>query len=574
MNKRKSWLNIIGMSLTVTVSTFVPGCGGGGGGPSATNPPLDNTATLRENTKILPADGSVSIVQADATHVSLSGSVPTLKAGDVIVSSTGQGLLAKVQQVQVSGGTTNLTISPATLEDALENINAEFRAPLTPTDVQSLAPAPNVRISISSQTAKAKRGSEAITSHLSVPLTFDISQVIYDRDKNLSTKADQLSLKLSLKDVQLTPYLKPQCDFLRGDYKVESGVDLEGGELEFALVRSAESDIETTRSLAGIEIENEKSLLAKPIEKFVVLQAGPLTIPGTVKTDVLVSYTLKFDFNLKPTLRIGLSAKLGAGYDNGRIYSIRESNFTPTLDFGRSNLFDGEVKLVAPKFKINWFIAGLAGPFGTLGFYDKATVRAFTAPPKFTVSASVGATGGFGAETRFISSRIPRFESSLELEIAKKEFEINVGSSPTPTPTVGSTPTPSPTLTPTPYPTPISTPTPIPTPTPNPRVFGLHYGVMTLPGSQPILQLPMLVEPNGSVTITMPNGQRLIGNRIGTIVTATGPYHAVTLTVLGEMEDDGALHKIGDPTRPAVVTVSTPSRPDEFGTYSVRAAVQ
>lgn len=130
------------------------GCGGGGGGrggPSGpTQPGGPGQTVLAPNVTVLPSDGSVQISNVTATGLTLTGNVPALKAGDIILSTTGNGLMRNIVSIQPSssssairahGSTSTSTVTvittQASLEQALQSCNLSFNKTLGAADFKS-----------------------------------------------------------------------------------------------------------------------------------------------------------------------------------------------------------------------------------------------------------------------------------------------------------------------------------------------------------------------------------------------------------------------------------------------------
>ncbi len=124
---------------------FAPGCGGWG---SAADDPITDffTATnvvVNPEVRVLPEDGSVVISNLTANGLTLSGAVPALVPGSVIVSGEGAGLMRRVLSVEQVGDDTILTTEDATFEDVFESADIRFRKSFTQDDIESFVIAGN-----------------------------------------------------------------------------------------------------------------------------------------------------------------------------------------------------------------------------------------------------------------------------------------------------------------------------------------------------------------------------------------------------------------------------------------------
>lgn len=115
---------------------FLAGCGGGG----STGGHGQSQTVLAPAVRTLPSDGSVTVSAVTDTSVTLTGKVPSLKPGDILMSQKGQGLLRSVTAVSQAAGVTTVTTAPAVVTDAVEQCDASFSKAFSSTDVTSFTP--------------------------------------------------------------------------------------------------------------------------------------------------------------------------------------------------------------------------------------------------------------------------------------------------------------------------------------------------------------------------------------------------------------------------------------------------
>lgn len=109
-----------------------------GDGPTdPTLPPSGNTYKLNSNVKLLEP-GRIQLASQTETSMVLSGDVPAFRAGDVVVSTLGDGALRKVVSVTKSQNTTTLQTQQAGFADAFKNLDFRFNRPLTSADLGTL----------------------------------------------------------------------------------------------------------------------------------------------------------------------------------------------------------------------------------------------------------------------------------------------------------------------------------------------------------------------------------------------------------------------------------------------------
>ncbi len=103
------------------------GCGGSQS--VATKPIVKNLPyQLKPQTKVLDPAAGVILVSQTKTAIVVSGTVPPLKPGDVIVSQLGKGFVRNVTSVSTSGGQTTINTSQAKLSNAFDQVNVELKA--------------------------------------------------------------------------------------------------------------------------------------------------------------------------------------------------------------------------------------------------------------------------------------------------------------------------------------------------------------------------------------------------------------------------------------------------------------
>jgi formylglycine-generating enzyme required for sulfatase activity len=94
---------------------------------------LTGAPVISPDAVVLPTDGTVTTSVVDDTHVALTGSVPDLTPGKIIVSASGDGLLRKVVSVTAQdGGGVLVETAPAALCEAVESGSFDAALPADP----------------------------------------------------------------------------------------------------------------------------------------------------------------------------------------------------------------------------------------------------------------------------------------------------------------------------------------------------------------------------------------------------------------------------------------------------------
>jgi len=133
-------------SIALLLALVLTGCGGGGGNSGTPNgiagqvAPVTTGTIVQPNVTVLPSDGSVTVAAQDANTVTLTGNVPALNAGQVIVSGAGEGLLRKVLSASSAGSSATVQTQQATLEDVFQDADISVSKTLGPSDFSAVTP--------------------------------------------------------------------------------------------------------------------------------------------------------------------------------------------------------------------------------------------------------------------------------------------------------------------------------------------------------------------------------------------------------------------------------------------------
>lgn len=132
---------VLGLSAAAIAALILPGCGGSGGSGGTPEEPDFFRATnvsVKDNVVVIPDDGTAAITDQTPTGLTLTGAVPPVAPGDVIVSGIGAGLMLKVLTVTPGPSGTVLETEPAALTDVFNSANVEFRKGLNTDHVQDI----------------------------------------------------------------------------------------------------------------------------------------------------------------------------------------------------------------------------------------------------------------------------------------------------------------------------------------------------------------------------------------------------------------------------------------------------
>ena len=112
------------------LSLLTLSCGGGNNSQS----PSSTAVIVQPNVRVLPSDGSVTISNVTPTSVTLSGKVPALSPGIVLVSGQGEGMLRKVVSVASSGNSQVVQTVTATLPEVFKQADIKITKTFGPDD--------------------------------------------------------------------------------------------------------------------------------------------------------------------------------------------------------------------------------------------------------------------------------------------------------------------------------------------------------------------------------------------------------------------------------------------------------
>jgi formylglycine-generating enzyme required for sulfatase activity len=391
--------------LVLCASTVILGllssCGGGGGdGGGSGITTVNGSTVITPATKVLDvgATANIATIPPDQSTVSFksgtNSQIDNLKSGDVLVlgvtPNTPEGMLKKVTGVQKnSDGTTTVQTGAATLEDAVQQASVSYSKTFTNSDVVS-------------ETTVAKGVSKA------VPLAIDAGTislllndvVIYDRDGNLQTTGDQVTLNGKVS-------FKPTVDI---------NIEIDASTLKkftFSVTGEEFSDV-TIKSAVPIPALNEKVLLKS-------INLGTQTfLIGYVP--VVISYELGIYAGVKGNVSVGLSANAtqkltytgGVKYENSSWSPIN----TYTTEFGAlqpSIDIEADAKCYAGP-ELSTKLYGVAGPY--INIYGYLLLQASPLrTPWWELFA--GFEGSAGAKIEMLSGKITaRYDVNL-FEIKK-----------------------------------------------------------------------------------------------------------------------------------------------------------
>ena len=252
---------VCGLMLTTFLVCLLSGCGGSG----SSSPPALPTVLAPTVKPVTQQNATSQIASVTATTVVMNSGAPAYKAGDILVSDVGTGILRKVQSSTANAnGTATLQTTPAALTDVFQQVELHQDVFLQPSKTK--APYNTVR---------------GVTLHTHYPAhRVDVSLIQQDitLDLPLTSKAP---LKLT-GDVSVG--LKVHFDLVIQNWKLQ----------QFQMLLEGDA----TADLALVATGDLNLPITSMSQDLTTIPLASVTIP--VPTPIGVPIPLIFNFNLVP----------------------------------------------------------------------------------------------------------------------------------------------------------------------------------------------------------------------------------------------------------------------------------
>jgi len=158
--------------LAVLLSGLLTSCSGDSG-----LKPL--APIVKDNVLVLPDDGTVQIVSVTDTSLTMTGDVPALQAGDVIVSGEGQGLLRKVVASRsTTRGDVEIDTLQGMLEDVFQQADISLQKDLVAGDfsvIESTYPGVTIEPSPAASSTARDIFDELLVKFINIPITDQVT---------------------------------------------------------------------------------------------------------------------------------------------------------------------------------------------------------------------------------------------------------------------------------------------------------------------------------------------------------------------------------------------------------------
>ena len=311
---------------------------------------MPNAATtgvvVQPNVIVLPSDGSLSITNVTSTSITLTGNVPRLIPGDVIVSSQGNGLARKVVSFAQAGKGTVVQTSNAALDDLFQQAQIALTKTLAPSDYSSItSTAPGITITTGTSSQSASPSSSApLASSPTEIINFDKVEIHSPSASGAVSLTGSATIKLGL--------------------VLDADVDIQGvNSVKFVPTITGTANI-TASGQANVTLPSVKIEIAHFVGSPIDFQVG--LIPVVVVPIMTLSSTADGKIEVGVDVKSSGSVSIGAGvqYQRGPGWSgvttfDHQLGIVPTITAKASATcavtpVNGDVSLM---------IYGVAGPF-------------------------------------------------------------------------------------------------------------------------------------------------------------------------------------------------------------------
>ena len=295
-------------TLVALLSLFVLLAGCGGGSSPSKLPAISLTskaAVLKSNVKVLPS-GKVQVTNSTPTSVTLTGAVPTLKAGDVLYGSDGSGLLRAVKSVTVNGTSTVVETGIASLEDVFQEAHIDYQKTLDASDHPILTSANSAIKFTYGPVGKGALSVNKLPRHSGRHTRDDILK------NSFNCKFDGWSIDIPGGNVKVDG----KIDFLFG---IKTAFDFSGGQAKhvlFAPYLTPQASVHITGNVHGGSSETfTREIGSISTDALRIPISGlPLTLNLTPKVRVYATLQWNVDGHLEVVMTAGFDAEAGVEY--------------------------------------------------------------------------------------------------------------------------------------------------------------------------------------------------------------------------------------------------------------------
>ncbi|HOZ13547.1 MAG TPA: fibrobacter succinogenes major paralogous domain-containing protein [Tenuifilaceae bacterium] len=285
-------------------------------------------------------------------EISLSQSI---KPGNIIISTIGEGLLRKVKTINNVNNQIQIQTDPIFLTEVIQQGLIEFNQELTTSMVKT------IDYHYSGVYLKANKSKGLSQS----PLEWEINTVLYDADNNPSTTIDQIKVLGSF-----------SCDW-KINAKIDVGITQGLKEAKFGFESSENLNL---KLVAGLQYNFEKKFTIATI-KFspIIINVGAVPVVFTPQFNIVIGVNGYANASLSSEIGQSLSYNAGMQYLNTTGWSPFQSftkDFTfqpPSLDMNA-----GAEVFLKPELVIKLY--SIAGPYVNTKIYGKLDANILQTP--------------------------------------------------------------------------------------------------------------------------------------------------------------------------------------------------
>jgi len=361
-------------------AVILAGCGGGGSSSPEPGAPI-----LRDHVVVLPGDAEIAS-QTD-TSVTLTGNVPTLQPGYVIVSGVGQGLLRKVVSVQQNPTSVVVQTTQGTLEDVFQQANIHLSKTLSSSDIASVQP-------LAAGVTVRSRASGGRADVYTTELTLDDVALYGSKDAGI-TASGTIRLK---------------------ELSIEFVADLANGQLNYLrFVPTVTSETEVTvKGTVTVASVSARLPIALVYGAPIPLVVGGLPLVFVPMMTIYVGFDGQLEVGAELKVIGSVTAKAGLEYAGGQWHGVADLTTNVNLPTGFVPNPDAQVSATACLcgVDLSLILYAVAGPYCDVKLPYIESSWKFTAlpSPEYEVDLSFGVRATAGVHVEVLGRTIAEHE--------------------------------------------------------------------------------------------------------------------------------------------------------------------
>lgn len=349
----------------------VLGCSGGGGGEGSSTP---LPAILQPNAVLLSNDGSIRVTGRTESSITFSGTVPELKAGQVLLGTMGEGFMLRVLSSAPDGaGGVVVQTEQAYLEDVFQQVDLRLPEEYDPAGFVDTTPDdPDIEFVRPSRSRLDDTSREfKFVLHKAVLAGTKDSGVICEGSVTFKLKTDS---QILIKNGVLQSYRYIPTTEIKSGFKVVISQKLAISNGRMKLKTLLGPTLYLVAIVAGVPV----LLPYVPVLELYFNREGKFEIGYELPQSVI---TLKAGFNY--------SQATGAIPVSSRTVAMNPLNFNGIAAFKCA---------VGPGADLSLRLLGLAGPFLKADSYADIEAKGQLSPPGFNLKVGLGVKASVGAK--------------------------------------------------------------------------------------------------------------------------------------------------------------------------------